>query len=385
MNALLKPVRAPAQDYVAEWTSVDALARRKDSWRALAERAAEPNPFYGPEYLLSCARDIDRNDIRCMAVYRSADTESDLVGLFPVMRGRLTRGAVMPTLELYQNDYICSTAPLLDRDDPVGIFGRFLDLFEGEIARPRTAIARALPSARPAAQALRLALAERKYPIDVVDRYERAAVETERPLDSYLTQISANRRKDLRRRQRRLEEKGAVSFRTLDHRSPDLRAGLEDFLRVEASGWKKQSGTAMDCQPGTRRLAENAFVGPDSEIDLMAVDGRAVAVCASIVTQGVKYTVKTAFDEDFRASSPSVLLDQYMLDQFTRGGRLSRADSCALPGQLVESMWREKEPIESVVFAIHPSTSSARVRSLSATLRSFDRLKSWMKQQIPKE
>jgi len=384
VNALLKPVRRPRSSYIAEWTSVDSLARYKDRWRALADRAAEPNPFYSPEYLLSSARDIEKSDIRCMAIYRDATPDADLVGLFPVMHGRLAQGAVIPTLEFYQNDYICSTAPLIDRDDPVGVCGRFLDLFEGELSRPRTAISRFMPSMRAASKALAEALAERTYPLEIVSRFERAAVETERGLDSYLSQLSTNRRKDLRRRHRRMEEVGSVTFHTAAN-GPDLRAALDDFLRIEASGWKGEAGTAMDCQPGTRRLAEHAFLGPDSEIDLLAIDGRAVAACASIISRGVKFTVKVAFDETYRANSPSVLLDSYMLGQFTRGGRLSRADSCAIPGALVENLWREKEPVEFQAFAIHPSTSTARVRSLASTLRGFERLKTWMKAQLPRD
>src|SRR5919106_421068 len=51
------------------------------------------------------------------------------------------------------------------------------------------------------------------------------------------TALRETRRQELRRRRRRLAEQGEINFEVLDG-TGDLEACLEEFFRLEASGWK---------------------------------------------------------------------------------------------------------------------------------------------------
>src|SRR5690606_23875243 len=62
--------------------------------------------------------------------------------------------------------------------------------------------------------------------------------------EAYFASLSANRRGDLRRKMRKLEEAGTVSLQTV-RGEPGLLQAFEEGLRIEAMAWKGDSGTAM--------------------------------------------------------------------------------------------------------------------------------------------
>jgi CelD/BcsL family acetyltransferase involved in cellulose biosynthesis len=345
----------------------------------------EPNPFYEPEFLLASARDLRHGDIRCIAVYADGERGSDLIGLFPLQTARLMRAAPLPSLEFYRNDFVCLTAPLIDSRDPAGIWGSFFDAFSRDRPMPGTVLSHFMPANRILKEALEETLAARGLVKATVAQFERAAVgPTDLDFDTYQSRFSGRRNKDLRRRARRLSEQGEVTIRTVSGADTDGRAALEDFLRIEASGWKGREGTAMASDPTTDAFAKAVFAGPDVEFDVLALDGKAIAVTVNLIRNGAVFTIKTAYDEDHRPASPGAMLDLHLIRNITEG-RYSRADSCAIADHPVESYWLEKQPIECVALATRPGVSQMRIDALAATLNSFSRLKNWMKEQVGRD
>lgn len=57
--------------------------------------------------------------------------------------------------------------------------------------------------------------------------------------------ISANRRSDLRRERKHAGKLGEVRFEVVIADEGNVNRYLEEFYRVEASGWKARSGTAI--------------------------------------------------------------------------------------------------------------------------------------------
>lgn len=95
----------------------------------------------------------------------------------------------------------------------------------------------------------------------------------------------------------------------------DVRAELEVFLDVEASGWKGTAGTAsaIKLQPGLagyyRELAATMHDTEDRcEINSLYVDGRCAASQFALRT-GSRYSIlKIGYDEEFARLGPGVLL-----------------------------------------------------------------------------
>ena len=78
-------------------------------------------------------------------------------------------------------------------------------------------------------------------------------VDTTRGWSSYERTLDGKRLRELRRRRRRLEERGRLSLDVADG-SERLESLLDEGFRLEASGWKAAYGTAIDSRPETRRF-----------------------------------------------------------------------------------------------------------------------------------
>src|SRR5207253_4308850 len=68
--------------------------------------------------------------------------------------------------------------------------------------------------------------------------------------DAFCESLDRKEVKEIRRRRRRLEEQGETRFDVEDG-SERLDSLLDEWLQVEASGWKGRTGTAVASDPGT--------------------------------------------------------------------------------------------------------------------------------------
>jgi CelD/BcsL family acetyltransferase involved in cellulose biosynthesis len=134
--------------------------------------------------------------------------------------------------------------------------------------------------------------------------------------------------RDLRRRRRRLEDQGDVTFEVADGRER-LEALLAEGLTVETSGWKAARGSAISSRDETTRFyteaarwaAERGWL----RLSFLRIDGRAVAFQYGIEDGGVYYFLKGGYDPAFHRFAPGKLLVQAMLNRAFDGG-LARFD-----------------------------------------------------------
>jgi CelD/BcsL family acetyltransferase involved in cellulose biosynthesis len=369
----------PSTRYVAQWTTTARLADQQAAWRRLASQSVDANPFYEPDYLLASARHLDRQDIRCIVIYRDGARDSDMIGLFPLKSFTLPGGMRLPALEFYHNPYVCQTTPLVHRDDPAGVWECFLDCLKRTSNAPRLIHAAQFPSTRQTCISLMEVLARRGLASETVSTFERASIKRLADFDSYVARLSANRRKDLARRERRLAEQGEVGFRLIREESEKALA-LDTMLTLERSGWKGDSGTALACTPETEQFARAAFLGKSGSIALLTVGGAPIAACACLSSHRTLFTVKIAHDEAYRAFGPGTLLDMKMARTLTSpSAGYRRLDSCSSSGNPVEKYWIDREPISALAFLTTEDASTGWLHGFVAGLRGLDRLKDMMR------
>jgi CelD/BcsL family acetyltransferase involved in cellulose biosynthesis len=127
---------------------------------------------------------------------------------------------------------------------------------------------------------------------------------------------------ELRRDERRLKEQGALTLEVMDGR--DGLGPLEEGLRLEASGWKGQQGTAVLNSPATasfyRRIADWAAGEGLLRLVSLRLEGRAIAFDMAVEHAGRHYLLKTGYDEAYRSVAPGKVL------------RLSIIEHCAARG-----------------------------------------------------
>jgi CelD/BcsL family acetyltransferase involved in cellulose biosynthesis len=129
--------------------------------------------------------------------------------------------------------------------------------------------------------------------------------------------------KDLRRRLRNLTAQGSVVLERVDEAAPQI---LEEFYRLESSGWKGREGSAISSRPETGQFyAEIArAAGRLGYLTLygLRAGGRMIAGHFGLSYRGRYFSPKIAFDEDFRRFAPGHLIVHHILqDCWERGLR----------------------------------------------------------------
>jgi CelD/BcsL family acetyltransferase involved in cellulose biosynthesis len=136
--------------------------------------------------------------------------------------------------------------------------------------------------------------------------------------DDYLATLDRHHVKETLRRRRRLEELGRVEFAVEDGRER-LDELLAEGWPVEASGWKRESGTAVDSQPDTlgfyTEIARWAAARGILRLAFLRLDGRAIAFELALEEHGVYAILKGGFDVELRKYGPGGLITHDELER----------------------------------------------------------------------
>src|SRR5690606_35612907 len=162
------------------------------------------------------------------------------------------------------------------------------------------------------------------------------------------------------RLKRKLAEQGQL-VHSVARRPEDIRPAIENFLALEAAGWKGRKRTAMAIDRYRAAFAREAVDGLAEQdlcrIHSLTLDGKLIASLIVFVEAGVAYTWKTAYDEDFSTFSPGVLLMIEVTKQHLDDPNIEQTDSCAVPDHpMVSRLWSEKKPIGTLVIGMTPAT-----------------------------
>lgn len=150
---------------------------------------------------------------------------------------------------------------------------------------------------------------ERMLSIDYIDT---GFVSLSGDYASYIKSRSSHFRKDLRNMRNRLEQDGlSCQIKRID--DPDeVRLAVENFSRMECSGWKGEQGTAVrtDSEQGRFYLdVLQAFCKSGKGwINCLSLNDKVAAIDLCIQSEGVIYCLKTSYDQHFRKYSPGMLL-----------------------------------------------------------------------------
>jgi CelD/BcsL family acetyltransferase involved in cellulose biosynthesis len=327
------------------------------AWHELYARAIEPNAFYHPAWACAASA-LAREACRAKALLAWHPREKNrLIGMLPVASGWCTLGLPLPFLVSWQ-PYTRLTTPLLDRDCAV-------EAADGLIEAAKASGARALlhvdySSQGAAAQAMNEALRARGLAPRVQRARERALLDATQDAEAMLGEaLGAKKLKELRRQRHRLEDDGAVSFEVAT--SPaDVVAALEEFMALEAGGWKGARGTALAADDG-----DMAFIR--SAVPALAVEGRCeiatlkragVPVASGIVLRhGTRaYFFKIAYDEALAKLSPGVQLTLELTRRLCADETIHDVDSVANAYHpMIDKIWRGRLAFASAVIPLRPA------------------------------
>jgi len=159
---------------------------------------------------------------------------------------------------------------------------------------------------------------------------ETSLIDLEGDWDSYLAAKNSKWRNNYRRWQRRLADMGEVSF---ERYRPDCGGDprwdlFDECVEVARSSWQAESndGTTLCSEsilPLLRAAHEVAAAGGCVEMNLLRVDGRAVAYGYNYFFAGRIFGLRVGYDEDFSREGVGNLLYGHMIaDSLSRGDAL---------------------------------------------------------------
>ena len=218
-------------------------------WRELAERAIEPNPFYEPGFVLPAARWIAGDHVGLLI----AEDANGWAACLPVRRGWRWGKLPLRSIAGWRHLYSYLGTPLVRGERPL----RALEALIGRADEDRSSVALVfdwLGQGGPVGSALADVLDGRPGNAVTCDAFDRPVLRR-RAEPTYLEEaLSARRRKELRRLERRLVEQLGAPLRIVDR--CDETAARDDFVRLEAAGWKGRAGTAIASSDSHRRFFE---------------------------------------------------------------------------------------------------------------------------------
>jgi hypothetical protein len=344
---------------------VAELAAYIPAWEGLARQSIEPNAFYENWMLIPALKHYGEGKaIKIVLIFAHNPGRKDgrglLCGLFPLeIQSRysgLYRKLPIKTISLWKHEYSYICAPLLRAGYARETLAAFFDWVDSYAHGCPLMEFGQIPGDGPFHHLLVDYFNQSKRSAYVTDSFTRAVFHPATDMDTYLrAAMSRVRRKEVRRKQRRISEAGAVEYSMLEA-GGDAESWIDAFLEFEARSWKGKAGCALACD-GTDRayfktIATEAFNRGRLMMMTLNVDGRPIAHKCNFLAGRGSFAFKIAFDEDYARFSPGVLLEMENIRLLHQRPDVEWMDSCASPDRvMINQLWPERRSIQTVVIA----------------------------------
>ncbi len=374
------PVAAssPVEDACAPLTAVAAR-----QWRALAERAVEPNGYYLPDWELAVNGSArGRTGVSALCAWDDTslaqdnalahDSAARLIGLVPVIS--MWRAYKIPLPALVSADpYGTLCTPLLDRDSADDAVVELMRRARETGAHALILRDVALDGA--AMKAFNEVLRRSGMRPRLLQSHVRAVLDAARDAEEVLRDaLGAKKLKELRRQRNRLAEHGAIRFE-VSRRPEEVAPAIETFLALEASGWKARRGTALIQDEGDAGFVRRATVALAAigQCEIVSLRAGDTPVAAAIVLRhhDRAFYFKLGVDERFAKMSPGVQLTLDLTRHLCADPTIALANSTAVADHpMINPIWRGRLAIGDVLIPLRRNDPVVSLIQAALRLRS---------------
>jgi hypothetical protein len=178
-----------------------------------------------------------------------------------------------------------------------------------------------------------------------------------RPEPTYAAEwISAKNRGNLARKRRNLERQCGAPVLTTERAATDPEGALDQFLHLEAAGWKGRTGTALLSRPGDTRFFREMAAGfaADDRLLVFTLEAghRVLAQSIVLVAGSGLFGFKRAYDEAVARSSPGTLLDLDLLEWFHRAEEFTSLDTSSEPSAADRDVYGDRLALSASVVGL---------------------------------
>ncbi len=339
----------------ANWSDLEAFI---EPWEDLAANALEPNPSYEWRMLIPAMRhQLPGSDVRVAMLFAADAPPLDkgaLCGIFPLEVRKRHSGLPARVIRFWNHIYSVSATPLLRRDCAQACLRAFFEW--SYLTQPAHTLVYItdIRADGKFLQVLTAAMNEGRLGHLFEDIWLRAMFKPRRDADKYIQSISTtHHRNEWRRQERRLAEHGLLTYDSLGP-SDDVKPWLDEFVKLEMSGWKGREGTAFGCDERHLKwlteVAAQAHNRGRLMILALRLDGKAIAMRINLVSPPGSYAFKIAFDENFSKFSPGVLLELQNIRRLHDIPAIEWMDSVAVSNHpLINRVWIDRVALVSIL------------------------------------
>jgi CelD/BcsL family acetyltransferase involved in cellulose biosynthesis len=316
------------------------------AWADLEERALEPNAYLSPHFVLPSARYVDPQLplVALLVEHGGGRAGRQLVAVIVAQAVVGTRSFPVPHLLAYCSRFTFLSGVLLDREHAEealealfhhiwqrrwGWHGLELDCVWGEGVT--WDLLRGIGERR----RMRLQVWNEMTRAVLLPQVDRARIEESAACES----------KNLRRRLKRLSEKGEVRWSIL------ARGGIPDtsteaFIDLEHRGWKGDNGSSLRSNASSEAFFRDVvarFGAQDRAVFVeLQVDGKVVAATSNFISGQGGFAFKIGWLPELASMSPGRLAELGLLREIYNHDALSGLqfwDSGAVAGSYIEKLW----------------------------------------------
>jgi CelD/BcsL family acetyltransferase involved in cellulose biosynthesis len=333
--------------------SLEGLKEHLEAWQSLSENAIEANIFYEPLMMLPAIEAFGADaDLYFALVYATDPLRPFgariLCGFLPMQFSRRYKKMPVSALRLWKHSYCFLCTPLLRAGHERQALKAFFDWLESSDCPAQLMEFSSITSDGRFRKLLVDECNQRASLSFSEDLHNRALFKADSGEG-----ISGRHKKELRRQQNRLAEMGSLEYVELKDET-ELEDWLNDFMQLEAKGWKGLQGSAFASNEATRRFFERAVRQAFAKNQLMLLalklNGKAIAMKCNFLSRPGAFAFKIAFDEEFARYSPGVLLELENMQRVRALPELEWMDSCAVSEHfMINRLWTERRTVETLL------------------------------------
>ena len=335
------------------------LAEHRAALEDLAAGVLESNVFYEAMLAEPAVRSFGPGrQLELVLVYRSdpgsPPRSSRLCGFFPFERTARYRALPVTVLRSFKHLHCFLCTPLVRQEGASQTFAAAVDWLIAQSGATLVEL-RSIGAEGPVHQLLLQELQARQRPFWLRNWSTRALFEPGPDAETYLHgAISGLALKEVRRKEKRLRERGRLVWRELEP-GEDVRPWLDEFLELEARGWKGRAHSALACSEAEREFFVSAATAAHARGRLMFLglflDERALALKCNFMTAAGGFAFKIAFDENYGAFSPGFLLEIEHVRRLHGRPGVGWMDSCAdAQHTMINRLWPGRRTMATIVF-----------------------------------
>lgn len=348
------------------------LAEHFAAWENLAANTCERNVFYEPWMLLPALTAFGAGAaLRFVLIYTTGPSNEGskpvLCGFFPLQLHSRFKGMPVGYTSLWRYSYCYLCTPLLRPEYASDCLAAFFTWLERAPESGALLKLEWVASDGLFQQLLTDYFNQTRKLLTVEEQFNRALLERtstgSAAAEAYInTALSGKRRKELRRQEKLLRDLGQLEYVEASAETltgAQAESWFEQFLQLEAQGWKGAEGSALASAPASREFFLQIARGAAERGQLMLLalhlDGKPIAMKCNLLAGEGSFAFKIAFDEAFASYSPGAQLELENIRRVhasTNRTDLVWMDSCATSKHfMINRLWLARRSITTMLVA----------------------------------